>query len=262
MYNVQRGGIQVLMWQSLADTQVYPGYTLDLIGPATLGNAIRGGHVQMSGPAYNFFSVQLDQSSFYLGSWSQNTVGSPMKYHVGNMQEGVQSSGGRRGLNAGDWADTLYRRNSVTVDSTTPVPSNDIPTQGAYVRRFADPILGDGNSYSWASSKYVKEANTTFSSKLTPLYREARFQTPATIKPAAVDIPLHNGGVDPANWTGSANQTWITLSQTSGAVAAETAGTLSISADPTGMSAGVHWGTVTLQNGSQTVKISVRLQVN
>src|SRR5262249_19302522 len=148
---------------------------------------------------YSFFPVQLDQSSFYLGSWTQNTVGSPMKYHVGNIQEGVQSWGGRRGLNAGDWSDTVYRKNVVSVDGTTPVPSNDIPTQGVYVRRFADPVLGEGNSYGGASTTYVKEANTTFSSKLIPLYREARFQSPATATPAAVNIPLHNGGVDPAN---------------------------------------------------------------
>ena len=37
--------------------------------------------------------------------------------------------------------------------------------------------------------------------------------------------------------------------------------TLSISTDPSGQAAGVYWGVVTLQNGTQTTKVSVRLEV-
>lgn len=260
-YNVQRAGIQIPMWHNLTDTQVYPGTTIDLIGPATLGNAIRGGEIQVTGPAYNFFSVQLHQNSTYLGSWTQNSVNSPMQFHIGNIIEGVKSSGGRRGIGAGDWSETLYRNNSVTVESASVVPSNDIAPQGVYVRRFGSPILGGNNTYAGAATTYVKEANCAFGARLIPLNREALLQAAAG-GTAAVAVPIVNAGTDGATWTVSSPQKWITANlPAGGTLAPEASGTLSVNGSASGMAPGVYQGTVVLSSGTNTVNIGVRMEV-
>jgi hypothetical protein len=258
MFEVQRAGIELTFWHLLNDTQVYPNYTIDLLGPVTLGNAFRGQTVQIIGPQTNYFQEQVHQFSAYLYRWTQWTVGSPFEYHVGNIVEHFTGSGGRRGLEEGDWSETLFRANNITVDDTTLVPQNDFqPPQPEYQRQKANPILTD-NIYSGGSPIYTAENGNSFA-KILPLYHVARF-TPGAA-PATTTIPVQNSGIASGTWSARADQAWISTAVVNATLASESAaGSLSITVDPTTLPAGVTWGMVRIVSGTTSVPIGVRVE--
>jgi len=88
------------------------------------------------------------------------------------------------------------------------------------------------------------------------------FATPDGSNPAAQTISIANIGGGTLNWTAADNAAWLSLSPTSGSVAAGQNMNLSVSVSLAGLAAGTYNGTVTVtpQTGAP-VTVSVRLTV-
>jgi hypothetical protein len=141
---LRKAGMFVIFWENRQD-----GKITQTIGPSTLGNVFRGNTIQITGPQP---PVQTpDWSVFQLGSLGGNWMGQNSTYtfpfHLGNIFENNTASGGRRGILAGDWADTLFRNNSLTVDrGTTETPTPVFTPQPILVTKFSDAHLS-ANTY-------------------------------------------------------------------------------------------------------------------
>ena len=149
MSELREGGLYLVNWENTP-----PGATSQMIGPVTLGNVFRGNSVQITGPQH---AVQNPDQSvvFQLGStggdvWNGvqgQTSRYPFLFHVGNIFESNTASGGRRGIYAGDWADTLYMNNSLAVDSaTTSTPTAPFSPQPFALGKYSNAKLSN-NSY-------------------------------------------------------------------------------------------------------------------
>ena len=130
--------------------------TSQMIGPVTLGNVFRGNTIQITGPQY---AVQNPDFSVYQlgtigGDWTGQNSLYPFSFHVGNIFENNTATGGRRGIFAGDWGDTLYRNNSLIVDSTeTATPTASFTPQPYLISKYATAILSN-NSYTGVKVVY------------------------------------------------------------------------------------------------------------
>ncbi len=71
-------------------------------------------------------------------------------------------------------------------------------------------------------------------------------------------VTLSNGGVSPANYTASANVTWLIVSPASGTIAAGGTAPLTVTVNAQGLTSGSYSGTVTIQTptGAQTVTVT------
>ena len=137
----------------VVNTENTPGNTTSqMIGPVTLGNVFRGNTIQITGPQY---AVQNPDFSVYqLGTVGGDFAGQnslyPYPFHLANIFENNTATGGRRGIFAGDWGDTVYRNNNLAVDSSeTATPSAAFTPQPFYIGEHATVDLID-NTYSVA----------------------------------------------------------------------------------------------------------------
>jgi uncharacterized protein (TIGR03437 family) len=75
-------------------------------------------------------------------------------------------------------------------------------------------------------------------------------------------LNLSNGTSSPASYTASTDQTWLTVSPTSGTLAATATVPLSVSASATGLSNGSYTGHVNVSSGSSTLTTTVTFTVS
>ncbi|MBI4681500.1 MAG: PKD domain-containing protein [Nitrospirae bacterium] len=83
--------------------------------------------------------------------------------------------------------------------------------------------------------------------------------------PAAQSVEIRNNGTQVLNWTASTNDNWITLSETSGSIAISSTLTLSIGVDITGLTPGIHTGSISISSASgaaETVNVNLTLISN
>ena len=76
-------------------------------------------------------------------------------------------------------------------------------------------------------------------------------------------VEMTNAGSSVLNWSASTNRAWLTVSGTSGTLAAAASTTLTVAVNAAGLADGTHTGTVTISGvGASTRTISVTLQVS
>ncbi len=70
-------------------------------------------------------------------------------------------------MQIGAWAESLWRKNAVSVDETTPVVNGEganfdfQPAQPQYFRQYTPGMLGGENVYMGATNPYFKESGTS-----------------------------------------------------------------------------------------------------
>lgn len=236
----------------------YP-QTIDAVGPVLLGNMVRGGTIETVGSWTAGYMNGLIGS--YIATVQAYTTCS-QTLAVGNVFEGMTVYGAKRGLLEDDNCETLFRNNSVSVSNVT-VYNNDPPVpQPVYLRRYASPLLS-GNTYSGGAQNYYKDANNTIAQKPVPLLRVVRFQGTRWTSFSPVSVPLANAGISSMSYSVGSDSGWISAAAGS-AVSTESAGTVSVNVDPSGLSVGRHWGSVTVTTGSSgniTAKLGVVVDV-
>lgn len=211
------------------------------MGPAQIGNAFRG----CSGNV--FASAAGATEALGLGFIVENAnMTGEIGYYVGDDLGFLQQ-----------WPDSfaMYRNGRITV--------NDTPFRAAYVSKIIGEGLMVNNSYSGIANPYTYGTGVAGYTLPKPLNRVARFSGYVGYAVQDVIIPVVNAGTIPMTWNVTANDPWITASvQANQTLSPEnTLGRLVISASTSGMTAGRHWGSVTLSTGSQAVKIGVCLDV-
>ncbi|MEN8263117.1 MAG: FG-GAP-like repeat-containing protein [Nitrospirota bacterium] len=75
------------------------------------------------------------------------------------------------------------------------------------------------------------------------------------LNPSLQDISIINSGTAAFNWTASTNDTWITLSQTSGSLNTSEASTVSAGVDLTGLLAGTYNGNIEIASDSGALEV-------
>lgn len=151
---------------------------------------------------------------------------------------------------------TLFRNGNVaTIDG----PSFPAGPQPVYVSQIDGKQLLIGNTYSGAPQNYYLATGLSSYSTPVALSRLARFTGYVGSPVQGQLVTIANAGIAAMTWTAAPSDSWITANiQSNGTLSAEsTLGRLAISVDTTGMTAGRHWGSVTINTGSSSVKIGV-----
>lgn len=239
-YDINRGGISV-------------GTNGNAVLPSLLGNAFRGGEYVVNGltpPAsYDAGGVTQAQGE---GTIIENvTFTSKRGYWLKSV--------GTPGL----WSDglTLFRNGSITtIDS----PNNPASAQPVYITVNDGKQLLVNNTYSSPAPAYLLGTGISSYSMPVALYRVAKFSGYAGYPVQSQLVPIVNAGIASMTWTVTPSDSWITASiQANGTLAAEnTLGRVMIGVNTSGMAAGRHWGYVTINTGSSSVRIGVCLDVS
>ncbi len=152
------------------------------------------------------------------------------------------------------------------IDSWSTFTSGDSWTN-SYASIFAPGTSTSGRPGLWVSAKDEAVAevttNTTFSYTGTAdqaaaaLIVFAKYNPPG---PASQNISITNTGGATLNWTASKTQSWLSITPTSGTTTSET-DTITVTADPDGLTAGVYNDTITITdsgatNSPQTVAVT------
>ena len=249
--DIQNAGLSLVLEDNSA--------TVSLIGPATFGNVFRHNSVDIVGPqiVYRWPDWAYQMGSLG-GSWQGKTISAPYPYHQGNVMEENTMSGGRRGILAGDWDDTVFRRNSVKVDPQSP---NSQQAQPLLFRSNSSALLVQ-NNYNGSAPVYFRDRSVdSVVTTLVPLLASVLIHcTTASCAPAF--IPLLAAGKDDLLWSASANVPWIRISPVQGNSTAEHTSLLQIEIDPAKTKAENSLGEVSIRYNQGSVNVGVRLARN
>lgn len=218
-------------------------------GPVLLGNAFRDCTVNVYGGT----------TGGVTSGWGEGTVieRTAVTAKLGYNLTGVSGSG-VLGSTPPAWPDgsSIYRKGSITAIDATGDPTTREPV---YIGATDSKLMLIGNSYSGSAQNYFLATGLSSYGLPMPLYRLAKFTGYLGQPVADVLIPVANAGIAAMSWTVTASDPWINPSiQANGNVAGESdMGRLAIAVDTTGMSAGEHWGYVTVSNGSSSARVGV-----
>lgn len=159
---------------------------------------------------------------------------------------------------SGYWPDglVLYRKGHINVIDGPASPSTPQP---AYIAATDGKQFLINNSYSGASQNYFLASGLLTYSVPVAMYRVAKFTGNVGYSIPSQIVPIANAGTAAMAWTVTPSDSWITASvQANGTLSPEsTLGRLVIAVDTTGLSAGRHWGSVSVNTASTAVKIGV-----
>jgi PKD repeat protein len=252
-------------WNELRDEKAYDcalnGFTMYTLmgeqgpGPGPLnciGNVFRGGEVTVIGGSPIQTAV--------VGASVQNGIGSTFESITINAKRGIEYAGINGPAPYGTsvpssyYGSAIFRKCNITVYNN-PAFQPGVP-QPVYFASYSDGQLLSRNTYSGSSQIYTGSGLTQ-----TPvaLGRCARFKGYVGGHLDPVVVPISNPGIQTMSWTATPSDSWITATiGASPTMAAEgDAGRLVVYVDASGMSAGRHWGYVTVSTGIKTAKIGV-----
>lgn len=156
----------------------------------------------------------------------------------------------------------LYRNGNITTTSFQPDPVEPMPVYFTQMDDGKQFLVG--NTYSGASNNYWFEgAIPSLYCQPVALNKVARFKgCKDTLLPDVV-VPIANAGIGDMSWTAATSDNWITaLVRNNTTVGPESdIGTLTISINPSTLSTGVTWGSITVTGGSRSTKIGVRVEL-
>lgn len=228
-------------WCTMRDETATENYTygyradrgdLNPMGMVLLGNAFRncssiaGGQTSIWGEGCIFENMNLVGVTGYI---------LPGTYPTGAWPQGS----------------TIFRNGAVTVAES--------PLQPVYVSLADRNQYLVGNAYSGNAQTYWYGSGASSWANPVALYRVARFKGYVGRAIASAMFPIANAGTAPMTWTLTPGDSWIAASIQSNAVlsAESSMGRLVLSVDTTGMIAGRHWGSVTVNTGGSSIKLGV-----
>ena len=259
--NLQAGGMSLVFWSNSPT-----GSSIMLPGPVTLGNVYRNNTVQITGPVPNTLKNPHAQDSYYQigsigGIWPTGDITAPFPYHESNIFENNTATGGRHGIWAGDYADTLYRGNALMVDSVTSATSSvSFTPNPVYLRLHAAPILR-GNSYAGGFPTYEYESKSSHISSITPLSPSITISVAKGLSAAPISVQLLRSGTTSGSYTASSAQPWIVLPNPMGAIGAEQTIPFEVLATAAALAPGSYKGQVLISDGYTTVYLGVNFTV-
>lgn len=252
---IKSNGLGVSFWNTVRDHQSYETgrsgvwimpYEHNPAGHTILGNRFSGGSMQVTG----------SNPSFTASIWSEDAWSAVSQEDAGNLIENMTLSGGQMGLELR--ADALFRHNVVSVRYAATSP------QPAYVYAVnANPTLVN-NTYSGWSPTYYTTSGCTFAEKPVAPYKSARFAGYVGSPIQSQIFPIVDAGIASMAWTATPSSSWIiaTIQSNPTLVAESEMGRLVIGiGDTSGMVPGTYWGSVTINTGSRSTKIGVRLDL-
>jgi PKD repeat protein len=222
-------------------------------GPLTsIGNVFRGGEINVVGGT--------TANGAITGVYIDNGIGTTIE-NVSIYGKRAVELGGINGpapmgtiLSTSPYGSMMLRKCSVTADSN-PVLSPGTP-QPMYIDYFNDGQFLSRNTYAGSTQAYWGVGGYQLPVALTKC---ARFDGYIGGHFDPVVVPIVNAGMQTYSWTASPSDSWITATiGASPTVFGESdSGRLVISVNTTGMSAGEHWGYVTVTAGAKTIKVGV-----
>jgi PKD repeat protein len=222
-------------------------------GPVLLGNAFRDCAVSVFGSTDGGIRSGRGEGTIL----ERTNITAKLGYNLSGV-----SGPGAQGSVPPAWQDgsALYRKGNVSAVDGSGSPSIPMPV---YVSVADGKQLLVGNQYSGSAQNYFLATGLSPFSNPLPLYRVARFKGYVGHPVGGALIPVANAGTASMTWTVTTSDPWINASvQSNGTVAAESdAGRLAVSVDTTGMSASTHLGTLTLSNGTISIKIGVSVDL-
>lgn len=256
--DLQNSGMSLVYWDSYSS-----GTTVSLLGPVTLGNVFRDNTVQITGPIPGVISGNQD-TYYEMGSiggiWGAGYITVSIPYHESNIFEDNTGGGGRNGIWGGDYADTLYRSNTLTVDSiTTDIGSAPFSPDPVYLRSKSSALLS-GNKYAGGSPVYVIQSGSPYAPSLIPLYPNI----PLSLRSGSamtVSLSILNSRTASVEYSVSTMQSWIKVPSSTGTIDAEQSSSFSLNVSAAGLAPDSYDGQILFFDGASIVPVSVALTV-